>query len=41
VYDSLESPLFTVMVAVGLLNRRFVRDSELASSSIPTAGTPA
>jgi hypothetical protein len=33
VYDSLESPLFTVMIAVGLLNRRFVSDSQLASPS--------
>jgi O-antigen ligase len=41
VYDSLESPLFTVMVAVGLLNRRFVRESEVASSSQSTAGTMA
>jgi len=33
VYDSLESPLFTVMIAVGLMNRRFVRPGQLASSS--------
>lgn len=35
VYDSLESPLYTVMVAIGLLNRRFVRDAELAPSATP------
>jgi hypothetical protein len=33
VYDSLESPLFTVMIAVGLMNRRFVRPGQLSSSS--------
>jgi hypothetical protein len=33
VYDSLESPLFTVMIAVGLMNRRFVRPGQLAPSS--------
>ncbi len=33
VYDSLESPLFTAMIAIGLLNRRYVRQSQLASSS--------
>lgn len=39
VYDSLESPLFTVMIAVGLLNRRFVRDSQLASTA-PARAVP-
>jgi hypothetical protein len=33
VYDSLESPLFTVMIAVGLLNRRYVRPGQLVASS--------
>lgn len=38
VYDSLESPLFTVMIAVGLMNRRFVRSGQLAggSNDMPT-----
>jgi hypothetical protein len=31
VYDSLESPLFTVMIAIGLMNRRFVRPNQLAT----------
>lgn len=30
VYDSLEAPLYTVMIAIGLLNRRYVRESQLA-----------
>lgn len=30
VYDSLESPLFTMMIAVGLMNRRFARPGQLA-----------
>ncbi len=30
VYDSLESPLFTMMIAIGLLNRRFLRDGQTA-----------
>lgn len=34
-YDSLESPLFTMMIAIGLLNRRFVRGAQLASSVPP------
>jgi hypothetical protein len=34
VYDSLESPLFTVMIAVGLMNRRYIRSGQLASSSL-------
>jgi hypothetical protein len=38
VYDSLEAPLFTVMIAVGLLSRRFVRDSQLAPTAPP--GSP-
>lgn len=33
VYDSLESPLFTIMIAIGLMNRRFVRDNQLASTA--------
>ena len=34
VYDSLESPLFTIMIAIGLMNRRFVRPtSRLAPST--------
>ena len=37
VYDSLEAPLFTVMIAIGLLSRRFVRDSQLAPTSPPGA----
>lgn len=32
VYDSLESPLFTMMIAIGLLNRRFVRAGQVATS---------
>lgn len=32
VYDSLESPLFTMMIAIGLLNRRFLRDGQTARS---------
>jgi hypothetical protein len=32
VYDELEAPLFTMMVAIGLMNRKHVRPSELASS---------
>jgi hypothetical protein len=32
VYDSLESPLFTIMIAIGLMNRRFVRDRQLAAT---------
>jgi hypothetical protein len=35
VYDSLEAPLFTVMLTIGLLSRRFVRESQLASTSPP------
>ena len=34
-YDSLESPLFTMMIAVGLLNRRFIRADHVASSVPP------
>jgi hypothetical protein len=37
VYDSLESPLFTVMIAIGLMNRRFVRPGQLAKSSLSTS----
>jgi O-antigen ligase len=33
VYDSLESPLFTVMIAIGLMNRRYVRPGQLAAAS--------
>jgi hypothetical protein len=33
VYDSLESPLFTVMIAIGLMNRRYVRPGQLALGS--------
>jgi hypothetical protein len=33
VYDSLESPLFTIMIAIGLMNRRFVRPQQLAAST--------
>jgi hypothetical protein len=33
VYDSLESPLFTVMIAIGMMNRRFIRPGQLAPSS--------
>jgi hypothetical protein len=33
VYDSLESPLFTIMIAIGLMNRRFVRPRQLARST--------
>lgn len=36
VYDSLESPLFTMMIAIGLLNRRFVRAGQVATS-VPAA----
>jgi len=32
VYDSLESPLFTMMIAIGLLNRRFLRDGQTVRS---------
>lgn len=32
VYDSLESPLFTVMIAIGLMNRRFVGEREVVIS---------
>lgn len=32
VYDSLESPLFTVMIGIGLMNRRHVADRQLARS---------
>lgn len=35
VYDSLESPLFTMMMAIGLLNRRFVRPGEVVPASPP------
>jgi hypothetical protein len=35
VYDSLEAPLFTVMLTIGLLSRRFVRESQLAPTSPP------
>jgi hypothetical protein len=37
VYDSLEAPLFTVMIAVGLLSRRFTRTSQLAPTAPPGA----
>ena len=33
VYDSLESPLFTMMVGIGLMNRRYVADSKLAATA--------
>lgn len=33
VYDTLESPLFSAMIAVGLLNRRFVRPGQLSSAA--------
>jgi hypothetical protein len=33
VYDSLESPLFTMMIAIGMMNRRFVRSGQLAPNS--------
>lgn len=33
VYDSLESPLYTTMIAIALLNRRFVRPGQLAKSA--------
>lgn len=34
VYDSLESPLFTMMIAIALLNRRFLRAGQVARSSL-------
>jgi hypothetical protein len=37
VYDSLEAPLFTVMLTIGLLSRRFVRQSALAPTTPPGA----
>lgn len=43
VYDSLESPLFTIMIAIGLMNRRFVRPKQVASvihSATPVERTP-
>jgi hypothetical protein len=33
VYDSLESPLFTIMIAIGLMNRRFIRPKQLATTT--------
>jgi len=33
VYDSLEAPLFTMMVGIGLMNRRYVSDSQLAGAA--------
>jgi hypothetical protein len=33
VYDSLESPLFTIMIAIGMMNRRFIRPGQLAAST--------
>lgn len=33
VYDSLESPLYTMMIAIGLMNRRYVRPDQLADST--------
>jgi hypothetical protein len=35
VYDSLEAPLFTVMIAIALLSRRYVRQSQLAPVAAP------
>lgn len=32
VYDSLEAPLFTMMMAIGLMNRRYVSDDQLAGT---------
>jgi hypothetical protein len=37
VYDSLESPMFTVMVGIGLMNRRYVADKQLARTSTAPA----
>jgi hypothetical protein len=34
VYDSLESPLFTLMIAIGLMNRERI-DAELAAAGVP------
>lgn len=33
VYDSLEAPLFTMFMAIGLMNRRYVSDDQLASTT--------
>ena len=41
VYDSLESPLFTVMVGIGLMNRRYVAERQLASTTKHGTEVPA
>jgi hypothetical protein len=39
VYDELEAPLFTMMVGIGLMNRKHVRSDEIAASPSSEAGT--
>jgi hypothetical protein len=38
VYDELEAPLFTMMVAIGLMNRKHARSEELAASPSAEGG---